>query len=121
MNLAESPDTCETLTIAMTSTRTLFRSKTDLFNYSRAFLTHEAFDELMAHARAHLLETRSLTVGQQEGVKLLVEALQEICEGDSAPPVALASGLIHQTDPAEAKRIRQQLEPKESQEKKENE
>lgn len=101
----------------MTSTRDLFQSKTELFNYSRAFLTHEAFDELIAHARAHLLETRTVSVGQQEGVKLLVDALQEICEGTSVPPVTLASGLIHQTDPAEAKRVRGQLEPKQQEKK----
>lgn len=53
------------------------------------------FQEFMTYARAHAMETKSLTTDEQDGIRKFSQAMIDITEEDSPEIPTLKSGLIH--------------------------
>lgn len=95
----------------MTKTKEIFHRRPKLRRWSNAVVNHEQFDELVSFARAHIMETRMLSIPQQEGIRDFVQALKDLVVPEDDQAAQLESGLIHDTDPASAAALRDKLDP----------
>jgi hypothetical protein len=78
----------------------LLTSKKRLWNWSRAVIHNDYWQEFLAMAKAHVLNTRAMNKDSQEGVIALCEAFEELTEQPpkEQSPLEDGFGLDHSVD-----------------------
>lgn len=79
----------------MTQAQEIFLQKKTLRDKAAATVNASWFQEFMTYAKAHAMETQSMSKDEQDGIRKFTQAMLGVTQEDSPEVPALKSGLHH--------------------------
>lgn len=82
----------------MNEVHDILLSKKKLWNWANAVVNHENWQEFLAYAKAHVMNTRTINPEGQAGIQSLCDAMKELTEPKLTEATEVKMGLNHDLD-----------------------